>query len=439
MDLPATLALVQFTVSLLVSTMVTRRMRGRRVPWFALPASALIPAGILALVTLLDGVPMVSAATGAGLATFGLLGCACGVATGLRGQPRWNLRRSWGVSMAVMLVAVEIAILAAWWGSTIAPDHAGSPAVVLLAGAALALAASRRGATPESAQWTRRLRYGTSLTVILALGAWWFRAEALSWVIEPHALSADHSANASTLAGWILPAGLAMAMVPALVSLRLSWVKRLGPLLLAAAMLVMPMVLGGLIVVDNAACGQHRPTPNSFAERLQLQRTLDEAPWCRSTPEYYPVCEDETSRWDRQQDHWSVLGNRFHGPDTQQPLGKDTLHREHLPLRPGLVYKVTGRWEVPELEAGLREGIANIAACLEQETRTVSVSVFISPSGQTGVARNTTSPEEETCIEEVLERIELPEPGCEGVASFTTTLERNIGQTDRVTGDTAAK
>jgi hypothetical protein len=204
-------------------------------------------------------------------------------------------------------------------------------------------------------------------------------------------------------------------------------------------MLVMPMVLGGLIVVDNAACGQHRPTPNSFAERLQLQRTLDEAPWCRSTPEYYPVCEDETSRWDRQQDHWSVLGNRFHGPDTQQPLGKDTLHREHLPLRPGLVYKVTGRWEVPELEAGLREGIANIAACLEQETRTVSVSVFISPSGQTGVARNTTSPEEETCIEEVLERIELPEPGCEGVASFTTTLERNIGQTDRVTGDTAAK
>ena len=116
MELAATLALMQFAVSLLVSTVVTRRMRGRPVPWIAVPASALIPAAILALVTLLDGIPMLSLATGAGLATFGLLGCACGVATGLRGQPRWNLRRSWGVSAAVMLVAAEIAALAAWWG-----------------------------------------------------------------------------------------------------------------------------------------------------------------------------------------------------------------------------------------------------------------------------------------------------------------------------------
>ena len=49
MDLSATLALVQFAVSLLVSTVVTRRMRGRRVPWFALPASDLPTTGFLSL------------------------------------------------------------------------------------------------------------------------------------------------------------------------------------------------------------------------------------------------------------------------------------------------------------------------------------------------------------------------------------------------------
>lgn len=426
MELAATLALMQFAVSLLVSTVVTRRMRGRPVPWIAVPASALIPAAILALVTLLDGIPMLSLATGAGLATFGLLGCACGVATGLRGQPRWNLRRSWGVSAAVMLVAAEIAALAAWWGNAIAPEHDGSPAVVLLSGAALALAASRRGATPESARWTRRLRYGTSVTVILALGAWWFRAEALSWLPEAHALSADHSANASTLAGWILPAGLAMAMVPALVSLRLPWVKRLGPVLLGVAMLAMPMVLGGLVLLDNAACGQHRPRPDSFAERLQLQRTLDEAPWCRSTPEYYPVCEDETSRWERRADHWQVLGNRFNGPDIQQPLMTDALDPETLPLQVGPVYKVTGRWEAPALEASLKPALTDIDACLESETQGLSVSIFISPSGQNGVVRNATSDEEETCIQEVLEQLELPDPGCDGIANFTTDLQLNI-------------
>ena len=87
--------------------------------------------------------------------------------------------------------------------------------------------------------------------------------------------------------------------------------------------------------------------------------------------------------------------------------------------------------QAPALEAGLTPALEDIDACLESETETLSVSVFITPSGQNGVVRQTTSPEEETCIEEILATLDLPDPGCQGTASFTTTLSPNIRRTQQ--------
>lgn len=420
------MASAQFALSLLVAMLVTRGMRGRRVAWPVLPLSALVPAAILGLVVtgVEGGVPQVGLSTASALAAFGLLGCASGVALGLRGQPRWNLRRSWGVPVAVLLVAAELALMAAWWGGRIAPIELGTSAVLLLSGLAVALASSRRGATPAAAEWTRRLRYATSFTVALALGAWWLRAEALSWAPGTHALTSDYIANGSTLAAWVLPAGLAMAIVPSLVSMRLGWIRRVGPLVLAASMLMAPMVLGGLVLIDNATCADHLPQPDTFAERLAQQRAKNDAPWCRATPEYYPVCDDEISRWTLAQDGWEVEGARFRGTATRQPAGDTVISREGAPLTPRLTYTITGAWTAPELEAALAPFLEEVDGCLGSRVTSLGLQMVQSRDEVVVVARNVDDPREEACIEDALASIDLPDPGCTGNAGFSTTLNR---------------
>ena len=422
------MASVQFALSLLVAMLVTRGMRGRRVAWPVVPLSALVPAVILGLVVtgLEGGVPQVGLSTASALAAFGLLGCASGVALGLRGQPRWNLRRSWGVPVAVLLVATELALMAAWWGGRIAPHELGTSAVLLLSGLAVALASSRRGATPAAAEWTRRLRYATSFTVAMALGAWWLRAEALSWAPGTHALTSDYIANGSTLAAWVLPAGLAMAVVPSLVSMRLGWIRRVGPVVLAASMLMAPMVLGGLVMVDNATCAQHFPVPDSFAERLALQRAEKDAPWCRATPEYYPICDDEISRWTLERDGWEVEGARFRGDAVKQPLGDTVISRDRAPLTPGLAYTVAGVWTAPQIETALEPHLEDVRDCLGSSVRSFGLHVVASREQIVVNARNVDDSDVEACIEDALAALDLPDAGCTGTASFSTTLNTGV-------------
>lgn len=419
------LAPVQLVLSLLVVVLVVRGMRGRRLGWPVLPLSAVLPGALLGLVMLPFGLPSVGLATAATLCTFGLLGTALGVALALRGHAHWNLRRAWGAAAAVMAVAVELALLAAFWRGEIAPQDWGTPAMLLLSGMALALAASRRGATPEAALWTRRLRYGTSLTVALAFGAWWLRAEALAMGPSTSALAADHAANASTLAAWVLPAGLAMALLPSLAALRLPWVRRMGPLVLGAGMLAAPLVLTTLVLADRAQCDDHQPNPDSLAQLIARSRTRSEAPWCRSAPEYAPVCEDELSRWTLRQDGWNIEGARFRGPDALKPA---TVEAQVLRRADGLglgpTFSQSGRWHPEDIDQALQPHLAEVEACLSatQPTAELSLRVWPSEEGSEVSLRGLSDFASQLCVEEVLAEVALPAPGCDGSPSFTTSL-----------------
>ncbi len=417
MALSAWLAPVQFTLSLLVAILVMRGMREARLAWPLLPLSSLLPAALLALAFLPVGLPAMGLASGASLAAFGLLGTACGVALGLTSHAGWNLRRSWGVSAVVMVVALELAALAAFWTDQVAPQERGTPLLLLLSGVALALAASRRGATPVTARWTRRLRYSTAITVGLALGAWWLRAEALGAAYLPHAVEADHAANAATVAAWAWPAGLAMALVPSLVSLRRSWVRAVGPAVLGAGLFGAPGVIFVLVVTNRAQCEDHQPQPDSFAERIAAARTLEEAPWCRASEEYTPVCQDERSRWERKDDHWAVDGPRFRGDATRVAFGQPQGKAEGLVTS---TYWMNGRWQPSELDEALLPHLEATEGCMNSgEAR---FKVWFSLDEEPTVLAGVEEAQQVACIEKALAGFEPPDPGCAGDGSFAAVF-----------------
>jgi len=416
MALSAWLAPVQFTLSLLVAILVMRGMREGRLAWPLLPLSSLLPAGLLTLAFLPVGLPAVGVASGASLAAFGLLGTACGVALGLTSHAGWNLRRSWAVAAAVMVVALELAALSAWWTDQIAPQDRGTPVLLLLSGVALAMAASRRGATPEAARWTRRLRYSTAITVGLALGAWWLRAEALGGVHVSHALDADHAANAAMVTAWAWLAGLAMALVPSLVSLRLRWVRAAGPAALGVGLLAAPGILLVLVLANRAQCADHQPKPDSFAERIAYARTRGEVPWCRASAEYTPVCEDERSRWGRKDDHWAVEGPRFRGDAVRSAFGEEDLGDGLF----ASTYWMNGRWHPSELDAALAPSLEDAEGCMGSVSTRFKVRFTAEEEPQ--VLAGVEEAQQVACIEKALARFEAPDPGCDGSARFAAVF-----------------
>lgn len=227
----------------------------------------------------LSGAPDVGLLTLATSALAAALGAGLGLVIG----PVWNLRRSWGVPLALTALSLELAALTVALGLGRVSDHRAA-LVLLVAGSAAGLSALRVGTTPQMAAWTRGLRGVVIGLDLLGVGAFWAWQEQRALALAAP-LDADLLGNAAAMGAWALTGAAVLGGVLWLGRGAVPWVPRLGAALLLGGGLLLPLPVLAMRWANARACDAHLPQPISVAERLE-QGLPDpiEIPqgWCRA-------------------------------------------------------------------------------------------------------------------------------------------------------------
>ena len=117
-----------------------RLLRGRAVAWLGIPVLAmLLAAGAWALSSRIGVLSVLTP-----LLSLSLLACGGGAGLGAAVHSDWNTRRQLGLSLTLVVLSAEGALLLAWLGRGLS-ENASPTLVLVFAGLSLALVAFRQG------------------------------------------------------------------------------------------------------------------------------------------------------------------------------------------------------------------------------------------------------------------------------------------------------
>jgi hypothetical protein len=260
-----------------------RLLRGRAVAWFGLPVlAALLAVGAWALS---GGVGSVSGLTP--LLSLSLLACGAGAGLGAAAHSDWNTRRQLGLSLVLLALSAEGALLLAWLGKGHSAN--ASPSLVLLfAGLSLALVAFRQGVLPDQVRWRAGLRLSVALCSVLGVGLWWWHCEVLAWQAQPGrvpvaSLTADLVANVSHQGAWAVWGAAGVAGVLLLAAASQPWVRRLGAGLALAIGILLPLPTIAMRWTVQEHCEEHLPEARGLFDAIVADPPIEiPAGWCRA-------------------------------------------------------------------------------------------------------------------------------------------------------------
>lgn len=286
---------------------VGRRLRDRGRSWALLPLIGVLPAIAIGVASMPWAGVQLGAAEALTLASMGLLGTAWGGALALSTGPAWNLRAQGPAALAVAAITLEGAALLGWVGVH-APGAPSAWPTVLAAGGALAALTLRQGSLPTLARWTQRYRAATGLCAVAAVACWWAGAEtrAMAATVPLHA---DVLGNAASIGAWGLWIATVAWAASVALGLRRPWVRRLGMVAVAAALVLLPGPMIGLRTSVRRACAQHLPDQSALVARLLAGDDPDTVSvpqgWCRAP--IGPTLDCPTGRTE-----YVLRGGRWH-------------------------------------------------------------------------------------------------------------------------------
>ena len=401
-----------------------RLLRGRAVAWFGPPLlAALIGAVGWALS---GGLGELSSLTP--LLSLSLLACGAGAALGAAAHSDWNTRRRLALSLAILALSAEGALLLAWLGSGHS-DNLSPSYVLLFGGISLALVAFRQGVLPEQVRWRAGVRGSVALCTVLGVGLWWWHCEALAedtvaW------LSGDLVANVSHQAAWGLWGAVGVAGVLLLGSSTQAWVRRFGAGLALAVGILLPLPTLAMRWVVQERCDEHLPqAPGLFDAIIADPGVEIPGGWCRAPLTPSLKCPRAPTLYEK-----SATGGWAARRLEADPL--DTLWRQRWD-RPGSIqgerlrmdvggphlgaWLVSGGNREPEdldgTLAGLMEGVSSCRLS-QREAYPMVVDLLVAESGEVRSASLSSasaySALEQSCVVAMAQELNFPVSSCPG-------------------------
>ena len=401
-----------------------RLLRGRAVAWFAVPALGLLLG--LGGWLLMGGVGVLSVLTP--LLSLSLLGAGAGAGLGAAAHSDWNTRRRLGLSVAILALSIEGALLLGWLGSGYSQSL--SPSFVLLfAGVSVALAAFRQGVLPEQVRWVAGLQGSVAVSAVVGVGLWWWHTEALA-ENTLSSLSADLVANVSHQGAWGLWGAVALASVLLLGVSAQPWVRRFGAGLALAIGLLLPLPVLAMRWTVQERCDEHLPEAPGLFDAIVTDPPIEiPAGWCRAPLTPSLKCPRTPTLYE-QGNGVAWVARRLEA----DPL--DTLWRQRW-TRPGSIqgqrirvdvgaphlggWMVSGGNREPEDLDGTLEGLMDeLAVCglPWDEAHPMVVTVVVAETGDVVSAKlqsaSAFSASEQACVVQRVRELQFPVSSCPG-------------------------
>lgn len=401
-----------------------RLLRGRSVAWLGMPVvAALLGAGSWLLS---GGFGVLSALTP--LLSLSLLAVAAGAGLGAAAHSDWNTRRRIGLSVAILVLSIEGALLLGWLGSGYSQNL--SPSFILLfAGLSLALVAFRQGVLPEQVRWYSGLQGSVAACGVLGVGLWWWHTEALAENTLA-SLSGDLVANVSHQGAWSVWGAVAVASVLLLGVSAQPWVRRFGAGLALAIGLLLPLPTLAMRWAVQERCDEHLPEAPGLFDAIITDPPIEiPVGWCRApltpslrcprTPTLYeqgngvawqarrleadPLDTLWRQRWTRP---GSIQGQRLRVDDGEPHLGS---------------WMVSGGNREPEDLDRTFEGLMDeLAICnlVWEEAHPMVVDVVVAETGDVRSAKlqsaSAFSASDQACVVRVVQGLQFPVSSCAG-------------------------
>ena len=251
-----------------------RLLRGRAVAWLGIPVLAmLLAAGAWALSSRIGVFSVLTP-----LLSLSLLACGGGAGLGAAVHSDWNTRRQLGLSLTLLVLSAEGALLLAWLGKGLS-ENASPSLVLVFAGLSLSLVAFRQGVFPEQVRWRAGLRGSVALCAVLGVGLWWWHCESLALAL----LAGDLVANVSHQGAWAVLGAAGLAGVLLLGAAAQPWVRRFGAGLALAIGILMPLPTMAMRWTVQERCKEHLPQAAGLFDASVPDPPIQvPAGWCRA-------------------------------------------------------------------------------------------------------------------------------------------------------------
>lgn len=405
-----------------------RLMRGRALSWLGLPVlAALLGFGGWALGG--GGAPWAAL-------SLSLLACSAGAGLGAGLHSDWNTRKRPGLSLALLALSLEGALLLGWLGQ--GQSENASPSFVLLtAGFAAAMVAFREGVLPEQVRWRAGLRGSVALCAVSGVGLWWWHCEERVHT-EVASLTADLVANTSHQGAWAVAGAAGLAGILLLGAAAQPWVRRFGAGLAMGLGVLLPVPTVAMRWVVQERCAEHLPSGPGLMEAEDEDPPIEiPTGWCRAPLTPSLECpEVDTLYQQTRGSSWSVRRveadpmdtlwrHRWTRPGSRrgQVIRVDG-GRPHL----GSWLMISGNREPEDVDGTLSDLVDAVAGCgiPRAKAPAIVLEMVVAQSGEVRSVQaregHSLSERELACVVDLARDADFPVSTCDGDQSLAVPL-----------------